>query len=243
MTTWENTDKIDNLTVTSDAAYERVTSDEHFEDERDWGFLKQNTSWLVQEIPNISFLDIADTMLESQKTLYNRKNWNIVVGKAWRSIEAQPQDLARLVSTDYQCDMDSEDFTVPFDDIEIPSGEDEVNIKTFAFENNGVKVLIPGVYRISYWWQLEPAGLMSINAWVWRNNEYITSDHYENLNGFRTMMSWWRSISVECKEGDVLTLRISWRWSGQPVVYLTGGTNSRFTYLEVQYIQQSLNNN
>jgi hypothetical protein len=40
-------------------------------------------------------------MLESKKTLYNRKNWNIVVGKAGRSIEAQPQDLARLVSDQY----------------------------------------------------------------------------------------------------------------------------------------------
>lgn len=241
MTTWENTDKIDNLTVTSDAAYERVTSDEHFEDERDWGFLKQNTSWLVQEIPNISFLDIADTMLESQKTLYNRKNWNIVVGKAWRSIEAQPQDLARLVSTEQTYNADSEDFTIPFDDIEIPSGEDEVNIKTFAFENDGVKVLIPGVYRISYWWQIDPTGLSSLNVWLYRNGEYVTSDNYSNVNGFGDMISWWRSISIECKTNDVLTLHVYCR-GNYPTVYLTYN-DSRFTYLEVQYIQQSLNNN
>jgi hypothetical protein len=35
---------MENVTVTSDAAFERVTSDEHFEDESREGFLKQNTS-------------------------------------------------------------------------------------------------------------------------------------------------------------------------------------------------------
>ena len=235
MTTWESTD---NLTITSDEAFERVTSDEHFADERDWGFLQQNTSWLVQEVPNISFLDIADTMLESQKTLYNRKNWNIVVGKAWRSIEAQPQDLARLVSTSYQYTASSDDFTIPFNDIEIPSGEDEVNIKTFEFKNNWIKVLIPWVYRLSYWWQVDPTGLDSINVGVYLNGEYITSDSYSNVNWFWDQMSWWRSISVACEAGDVLTLHVHCHWD-YPTVYLTYN-NSRFTYLEVQYIQQSL---
>ena len=78
MTTWESTDNVevmDNVTITSDAAYERVTSDEHFEEEKNWWYLQQNTSWLVQEIPNIAFIDIADTMLESKKTLYDRENW------------------------------------------------------------------------------------------------------------------------------------------------------------------------
>lgn len=94
MTTWENTDSInesENLTVTSDAAFERVTNDFKMEEETAWWYLKQNTAWLVQEIPNISFLDIADTMLENKKTLHNRNNWNVVVWKKGKSIEVIPQ--------------------------------------------------------------------------------------------------------------------------------------------------------
>lgn len=96
MTTWENTDSInesESLIVTSDAAFERVNNDFKMEEEKDWWFLKQNTAWLVQEIPNISFVDVADTMLESKKTLYDRKNWNVVVWMSWKSIETQPQDI------------------------------------------------------------------------------------------------------------------------------------------------------
>lgn len=96
MTTWENTDSInesENLTVTSDAAFERVTNDFKMEDERDVGSLKQNTAWLVDEIPNISILDVSDFLIENKKTLYDRQNWNVVIGKAGRSIEAQPQDI------------------------------------------------------------------------------------------------------------------------------------------------------
>ena len=238
MTTWESIDN-ENLTVTSDAAFERVTSDEHFEDERNWGYLQQNTSWLVQEIPNIAFLDIADTMLESQKTLYNRKNWNIVVGKAGMSIEAQPQDLARLVSSKTRYTATSNDYTVPFNDIEIPSGEDELNIKTFAFENNWVKVLIPWVYRISYWWQVEPwANTISFSVWLYRNGAYVTSDAYEWVGIFWSMMSWGRSISLNCAAWDVLTLYVTSQWDYVDT-YLTYN-DSRFTYLEVQYIQQTL---
>lgn len=241
MTTWENIDNIDydeNVTVTSDAAYERVTSDEHFEEERNWGFLQQNTSWLVQEIPNISFLDIADTLLENKKTLYNRKNWNIVIGTAGRSIEAQPQDLARLVSDEYEYDATASTFTIPFDDIEIPSGEDELNIKTFEFENNWVKVLIPWVYRISYWWQMSPwTNTNAFSVWLFLNNNYITSDNYSDTNWF-WRMSWWRSISLRCEAWDILTLHSYTVW-WTAKVYLTSN-NTRFTYLEIQYIQQVL---
>lgn len=243
MTTWESIDNenMENVTVTSDAAFERVSSDEHFEDERGEWFLKQNTSWLVQEVPNIWFLDIADTMLESKKTLYNRKNWNIVVGKAWRSIEAQPQDLARLVSDVYTYTWTDNGYIIPFDNIEIPSGEDEMNIKTFDFENNGVKILIPWVYRVSYWWQVYPWHTIGFRVWLDKNGTYITSDDYENVN-FETdwwwLMSWWRSISISCKANDVLSLFVYSRWD-YPDVLLGYGDN-RLTYLEVQYIQQTL---
>lgn len=242
MTTWESIDNenMENVTVTSDAAFERVSSDEHFEDERGEGFLKQNTSWLVQEVPNISFLDIADTMLESKKTLYNRKNWNIVIGTAGRSIEAQPQDLARLVSDSYMHVGISESYTIPFDDIEIPSGEDELNIKTFSFENNWVKILIPWVYRISYGWQINPNDCIRLSVWLYRNNAYVTSDNYYNVNWFWLELSWGRSISLKCNKWDVLTLHVEGDGGNDyPDVYLTSG-DSRFTYLEVQYIQQIL---
>lgn len=242
MTTWESTDNVevmDNVTVTSDAAYERVTSDEHFEEERNWGYLQQNTSWLVQEIPNISFLDIADTMLESKKTLYNRKNWNIVIWKAWRSIEAQPQDLARLVSNDKYIHVgDTNDYIIPFEDIEIPSWEDEINIKTFEFKNNWIEVLIPWVYRISYWWQINPWNTTYFRIWMRRNGNYITSDDYDNVNGFWSIISWWRSISLKCAEWDVLDMFVFSQWDN-PEVYLSY-QNARFTYLEIQYIQQVL---
>lgn len=99
MTTWESIDNenMENVTVTSDAAFERVTSDEHFEDERGEGFLKQNTSWLVQEVPNISFLDIADTFLETKKTLSDKAGYVLVVWQNGKSIEAVPySDLSNL---------------------------------------------------------------------------------------------------------------------------------------------------
>ena len=99
MTTWESTDNenMENVTVTSDAAFERVTSDEHFEDEKGEGFLKQNTSWLVQEVPNISFLDIADTFLETKKTLSDKAGYVLVVWQNGKSIEAVPySDLSNL---------------------------------------------------------------------------------------------------------------------------------------------------
>lgn len=93
MTESENIDSTENVTVTSDAAFERITSDIKMEEWEDSWFLKQNTAWLVQEVPNISILDISDFLIENKKTLYDRQNWNVVIGKAGRSIEAQPQDI------------------------------------------------------------------------------------------------------------------------------------------------------
>ena len=100
MTTWENIDSInesENLTVTSDAAFERVTNDMKMEEERDVGSLKQNTAWLVDEIPNISFIDIADVFLESKKTLADKAWYVLIVWTDGKSIEAVPySDLANL---------------------------------------------------------------------------------------------------------------------------------------------------
>ena len=96
MTESENIDKIDNaenITVTSDGAFERVISDMKIEEWQDKWYLQQNTAWLVQEIPNISFLDISDTLLESHKTLYGKENWILRVWINAKSIETQPQDI------------------------------------------------------------------------------------------------------------------------------------------------------
>lgn len=94
MTQWGNTD---NLLITEDWAYERVTNNIKMEDENDDGYLKQNTAWLVQEIPNISFLDIADTFLETKKTLANKAGYVLVVWTNGKSIEAVPySDLPNL---------------------------------------------------------------------------------------------------------------------------------------------------
>lgn len=100
MTTWENTDKTDsleNVTVTSDEAFERVTNDLKMEDTRDDGSLKQNTVWLVDEIPNISFIDIADVFLKSKKTLAYKAWYVLIVWTDGKSIEAVPyNDLPNL---------------------------------------------------------------------------------------------------------------------------------------------------
>lgn len=94
MTQWGNTD---NLLITDDWVYERVTNNIKMEDENDGGYLKQNTAWLVQEIPNISFLDIADTFLETKKTLANKAGYVLVVWTNGKSIEAVPySDLPNL---------------------------------------------------------------------------------------------------------------------------------------------------
>lgn len=116
MTTWENTDSInesENLTVTSDAAFERVTNDFKMEEENDWWFLKQNTAWLVQEIPNISFLDVADTMLESKKTFHKRENRVLRIGNAGKSVEAQPQDFCFLYGSSPSVDRTWEVRMIP----------------------------------------------------------------------------------------------------------------------------------
>jgi len=215
MTTWESTDKIDNenLTVTSDAAFERVTSDEHFEDERNWGYLQQNTSWLVQEIPNIAFLDIADTMLESNKTLYNRENWVIRVGKAGRSIEAQPQDtlLLKLDSdatyiispwyTDNYVDFDSNISSLNYTTVK-PDKTRLANIYTFD-------ILETWYYNLSYWWTLEPNSatwfrvtVASFDAWI------IARDYYKD-SSLPEILSWWKQIpNIYLEKWDSVYMKI-----------------------------------
>lgn len=210
MTTWESTDNMENVTITSDEAFERVTSDEHFEEEKNWGFLQQNTSWLVQEIPNISFLDVADTMLENHKTLYDRENWILRVGKAWRSIEAQPQDIVTLKM--------NADYSVPAwrsyieYDSSLSSWNYTVCKPTKTYNINSVEILQSWYYTISYWWTVDTNSATSLNISVFKwdliNPIMIVWDEYKDTNLPNTM-SWWKyKPNVLLNAWDVLFMMI-----------------------------------
>lgn len=235
MTTWESIDNVnmDNVTVTSDEAYERVTSDEHFEEEKNWGFLQQNTSWLVQEIPNISFLDIADTMLENQKTLYDRENWILRVGKAGRSIEAQPQDTVTLKL--------NANYTVPLwrHKIEYDDSLSSWNYTVCAPEQTwniySVKILQSGYYIISYWWTIWTNNTtwvdITIYEWDTVNPTRIVWDKYK-ASQCPEIMSWWKYCpNVFLNEWDVLSMMIEADSSIE--IY-------KDTYLNIQFQQYNL---
>lgn len=229
MTTWENTDSLDNVTVTSDEAFERVTSDIKMEEETEWGFLKQNTSWLVQEIPNISFLDISDTMLESKKTFHNRKNWIIRVGNAGKSVEAQPQDTITLKLSSNIL-YDTFPAAIHFDD-SISSLNNTV-CKIDEDDEWKINILETWYYRISYWWTIDPGNNTAFSIWVWWSNSYITADEFDWWS-YWTMMSWWRSISnVYLEQWDFVFMDVI--ASDDITVF------QDFTYLEIQFQQYKL---
>ena len=234
MTTWESIDNenMENVTVTSDAAFERVTSDEHFEDERGEGFLKQNTSWLVQEVPNIAFLDIADTMLENKKTLYNRENWVLRVGRAGRSIEAQPQDIVTF-SID-------EDYTVPSGEhyIEFDSSVSSQNYTVCKPSQQGniytVEILETWYYVISYWWGIDTGSATDIKISVWIEGNpvvYLVYDRYKD-SSLPEIMSWWKYVpNVLLNKWDKLCMRID---PNSSVTIQQG------TYFNIQFQQYNL---
>lgn len=235
MTTWESIDNVertDNLIVTSDAAFERVSSNEHFEEESERGFLKQNTSWLVQEIPNISFLDIADTMLESQKTLYDRENWVLRVGKAGRSIEAQPQDIVTFnIDADYvaaswehyiefDSSFSSQNYTV------CKPGQ-KWNIYT-------VEILQTWYYTISYGWWLKPGSATDVKISVGTYDtpiQYLVIEEYKD-SSLPEIMSWWRFVpNVLLNEWEEICMRIDTNASV---------TIQQWTYFNVQFQQYNI---
>lgn len=212
MTTWESIDNVDmeNVTVTSDVAFERVTSDEHFEDEKSAWYLQQNTSWLVQEIPNIAFLDIADTMLESKKTLYDRENWILRVGKAGRSIEAQPQDIVTLnVDSDYN--MPSWEHYIEFDSS--VSSQNYTVCKPWQQWNiYTVEILETWYYIISYWWEISTGSATDIKVSVWLYSSmpitYLVYDRYKD-SPLPEIMSWWKYVpNVLLNKWDLICMRI-----------------------------------
>ena len=235
MTTWESIDNVDmeNITITNDAAFERVTSDEHFEDERDWSFLKQNTSWLVQEVPNISFLDIADTMLENKKTLYNRENWIIRVGKAGRSIEAQPQDIVTFsINEDYT--VSSWEHYIEFDSS--MSSQNYTVCKPWQQGNvYTIEILETWRYIISYWYQLDTHSStdITISVGLYTGTPIVTTINEDRYKGnLMEMLSWWKYIpNILLNKGEKICMRINtddqvtiWEW----------------TYLNIQFQQYNV---
>ena len=226
MTTWESIDNMENVTITSDEAFERVTSDEHFEEEKNWGYLQQNTSWLVQEIPNIAFIDIADTMLESKKTLYNRKNWVLRVWKEWKSIEAQPQDTM-LLSLAYPKSYSSPNHIVNFDNI-----SSSQNFTTCRPDNTyaRIDILETWYYTLSYWWILETWTASSFTIWVFGFPDGVY-DQYTN-GSYPEVMSWWKHIpNIKLNKWNFVCLKIEADWN----VVLR-----KDTYMSVQFQQYIL---
>lgn len=234
MTTWESIDNVDmeNVTVTSDAAFERVTSDEHFDDERNWGYLQQNTSWLVQEIPNIAFLDIADTMLESKKTLYDRENWIIRVGKAGRSIEAQPQDIVTM-SVDADYNVSSWEHYIEFDSstssmhYTVCKPEQQWNIYT-------VEILQTWYYIISYGWSINTGSAtdITVSVWTyWNPIQYIVTDRNKG-SSLPEIMSGWKYVpNVLLNAWEKICMRIDTNGAA---------TILEWTYFNVQFQQYNI---
>lgn len=232
MTTWENTDSInesENLTVTSDAAFERVTNDFKMEEEMPWWYLRQNTAWLVQEIPNISFLDIADTMLESKKTFHKRENRVLRIGNAGKSVEAQPQDTVTLTLTsDYL--VSSFPWAIHFDDW--VSSLNWTVCKIDDVDTYKIDILESWYYKISYWWTINPWNATSFSIWIWTSNNYVTADKFTWWS-YWTEVSWWRTISnVYLNQWDYVFMDV--------LASSSVTVKKDFTYLEIQFQQYTL---
>lgn len=228
MTTWENIDNVDmeNVTVTSDEAFERVTNDEGFVDESKEWYLKQNTAWLVQEIPNVSFLDISDTMLESKKTLFDKKNWNIVVWTEGKSIEAIPQDS---INTRLWWNQTITAFpsTVKFDTWDVT---DNSQVVEFDENNWRIKILQDWYYNISYWWTINVGSATQLLVNIMQNSDDIMWDDYVGLTWGR--MSWGRSMSVPLSKWDYVRMKVD---ANDDITVL-----EKYTYLELRYIGKSI---
>lgn len=229
MTTWESIDKIektDNLTLTSDASYERVTNDEHFEEERDWGYLQQNTSWLVQEIPNISFLDIADTFLESKKTLVGREWHTLIVWNLWKSIETVWQDTLNIRLWEDKT-ISSSPALVQLDTYNLTPDSDKIEVD----ENHiwRINILRDWYYRISYGWTVDLQSATQLSMDIYKKNERVMWDIYSWVSG---KLSWWRTISLQLNHDDYIYMRVD----ANAAIKVC----EEFTYLEIQYVRPTI---
>lgn len=239
MTELENTDSLENVTVTSDAAFERVTSDIKMEEWEDWWYLKQNTAWLVQEIPNISILDISDFLIENKKTLYDRQNWTIVVGKAGKSIEAQPQDICYMY-TNTQVSQSGLYSYVEFENIDVSSNEKLCFYPQTTGWHSAIRILKEWWYQIQYSYQ---ASISSSNNYYIDSCITVTPDWWSlSVKELRrmTLINWYTSYSdailIHLDEWDLVWLWVRWTSDGStPITW-----NLDWAHLSINYLQQSL---
>ncbi len=187
----------------------------------------------MQEIPNISFLDIADTMLESNKTFYNRENWILRVWKEWRSIEVQPQDTIRLT---LNSDYDISETWLHY--IQFDKSVSSLNYTTCEAEKSWnvyeVNIKETWYYTIAYWWEIQTNWATNFNISVSRNWilwEIIMSDRYKDTV-CPEFISWWKYVpNVLLQKWDTISMSIT---INSTVKIL------KTTYLSIQFQQYTL---
>jgi hypothetical protein len=228
MTTWESIDNTDmeNVIVTSDEAFERVTSDESFIDEWEKWFLKQNTAWLVQEIPNISFLDIADTLLETKKTLADKAGYVLVVWQSGKSIEVLRQDSINIWLWEDK-NISTTPALVQLDTWTITDDSDKIEVDQQHVWR--INILMSWYYRISYGWTIDALSATQLTVEIYNKNDKVTWEIYSWISG---KLSWWRTLSLSLNEWDYLYMRVDANGSIKVC--------QEYTYLEIQYIRQSI---
>ena len=228
MTTWENTDNtyMENVIVTSDEAFERITSDEGFIDEWEKWFLKQNTAWLVQEIPNISFLDIADTLLETKKTLADKAGYVLVVWQSGKSIEVLRQDSINIWLWEDK-NISTTPALVQLDTWTITDDSDKIEVDQQHVWR--INILMSWYYRISYGWTIDALSATQLTVEIYNKNDKVTWEIYSWISG---KLSWWRTLSLSLNEWDYLYMRVDANGSIKVC--------QEYTYLEIQYIRQSI---
>ena len=233
----DSTQSTENVTVTSDAAFERVTSDIKMEEWEDSWFLKQNTAWLVQEVPNISILDISDFLIENKKTLYDRQNWNVVIWKAGRSIEAQPQDFCFIYWVDHDTNYSWEQHWIPITSSSLmPKNSICFEIKNVWWVTY-VEIKEPWYYELEYEWTIHSSTVTN-----WANN-YL--EHWfwimPDMTAYNTQISsiWYRYYDTIHNK----VIRYCDVWD-QIWIYLnrTTWTYQIYNiYFEVKYLFNSIN--
>jgi len=228
MTTWESIDNTDmeNVIVTSDEAFERVTSDESFIDEWEKWFLKQNTAWLVQEIPNISFLDVADTLLETKKTLADKAGYVLVVWQSGKSIEVLRQDSINIWLWEDK-NISTTPALVQLDTWTITDDSDKIEVDQQHVWR--INILMSWYYRISYGWTIDALSATQLTVEIYNKNDKVTWEIYSWISG---KLSWWRTLSLSLNEWDYLYMRVDANGSIKVC--------QEYTYLEIQYIRQSI---
>lgn len=199
MTQYANIDRwdfFDRIETSDWYQIEKVGNNSAFDDNRkntpdEW--LKQDTAWLVNEIPNISFLDIWDTLLEDKKTLHWRRWAHLVVWKASKSIELMYINKFKLsFEPNYMSDVDNRvrrDIDTPYLDW---LWEDPQYTSLYAtYWPLSWIVKEDWRYRIIHKEEIRPqTGASKVVCYVnvYRKDNYW---NYYNINYWWYAVSWW----------------------------------------------------